>query len=97
MAPRLNEWFSWLPVPLFSGLPGFCDKTWLVDEETGFSAGVYHWQTLEDAGRYARSPALAFMTRRAVGGTVSHWVGPASSSLVDPWPPDSTRVPSSEP
>ena len=86
MAPRLNQWFSWLTIPLFSGLPGFCDKTWLVDDATGFSAGIYHWQTVADAARYARSPALGFMTRRSLPGTASYWVGPAGADLTRPWP-----------
>jgi hypothetical protein len=93
MAPRLNEWFSWLTIPLFSGLPGFRDKTWLVNEATGFSAGIYHWQTMEDAARYAHSPALGFMTRRSLPGTVSHWVGPPSSDLAGPWPPEVKEEP----
>lgn len=88
MAPRLNQWFSWLTIPLFSGLPGFRDKTWLVNQATGFSAAIYHWQTIADADRYAHSPALAFMTRRSLPGTCSHWVGPASHDLTRPWPPD---------
>lgn len=87
MAPRLNQWFSWLTIPLFSGLPGFCDKTWLVDDATGFSAGIYHWQTVADAAWYARSPALGFMTRRSLPGTASYWVGPAGADPTRPWPP----------
>jgi hypothetical protein len=93
MAPRLNEWFSWLTIPLFSGLPGFRDKTWLVNGATGFSAGIYHWQTIEDASRYAHSPALAFMTRRSLPDTVSHWVGPPSPDLDGPWPPEGKEEP----
>jgi hypothetical protein len=92
MAPQLNELFAWLPIPLFSGLPGFRDKTWLVNQETGFSAGIYHWQTVADAARYARSPALAFMTRRSVPGTVRHQVGPATDDLASPWPPEDNQA-----
>ena len=94
MPLRPNEWFSLLTIPLFSGLPGFRDKTWLVNEATGFSAAVYHWQAVEDAARYARSPALAFMTRRSLPGTISHRVGLASNTLTGPWPPDSKEEPS---
>ena len=97
MAPRLNQWFSWLTIPLFSGLPGFRDKTWLVDEATGFSAGIYHWQSVADAARYARSPALGFMTRRSLPGTASYWVGPAGADLTRPWPPGQPEPGSRDP
>ncbi|HZE17630.1 MAG TPA: hypothetical protein VE197_19080, partial [Mycobacterium sp.] len=90
MAPRRNQWFSWLTIPLFSGLPGFRDKSWLVNETTGFSAGIYHWQSIKDAARYARSPALAFMTKRSHPGSTSHWIGPTGDDLTRPWPPDSS-------
>lgn len=88
MPPRLNQWFSWLTIPLFAGLPGFRDKTWLVNEAAGVSASIYHWQTIDDALRYAQSPALAFMTRRSLPGSTTHWAGPASDQLSRPWPPD---------
>jgi len=71
MGPAVNEWFSWLPIPFFAGLPGFRRKLWLLDPASGDFSGYYEWQTTEDANTYARSFAMRFMTNRSVPGSVS--------------------------
>lgn len=71
MSPGLNRLFSLLPIPFFVGLPGFRSKLWLVDPATGDFAGLYEWDTVEDAESYSRSFAMRFMTRRSVPGSVS--------------------------
>lgn len=76
MSPRVNEWFSWLPIPFFAGLPGFRRKLWLFDPASGDFSGYYEWQTLDDAHVYAQSFAMRFMTDRSVPGSVSARVIP---------------------
>ncbi len=71
MSPKVNEWFSWLPIPFFAGLPGFRRKLWLLDPVSGDFSGYYEWQTLDDAHAYAQSFAMRFMTNRSVPGSVS--------------------------
>jgi hypothetical protein len=71
MSPTVNQWFSWLPIPFFAGLPGFRRKLWLVDPVSGDFSGYYEWQTPEDAEAYAHSFAMRFMTRRSVPSSVS--------------------------
>jgi hypothetical protein len=70
MPPRLNRVFSLLPIPFFSGLPGFRSKLWLMDPESGDFMGQYEWDSVEDAENYNRSFAMRFMTRRSVPGSV---------------------------
>jgi hypothetical protein len=72
MSVAANKRFSLIPIPFFTGLPGFCGKRWLVNEKTGEFAGYYGWRTRADAERYAGSFAVRFMTRRSVPGSVSY-------------------------
>lgn len=94
MPAQVNIAFSWLPIVLFMGLPGFVSKTWLVNDATGAFAGIYQWRTYQDAQRYAGSAALRFMTNRSVPGSVSYAVGtPPSDRLEKPWPPATPQRP----
>ncbi len=83
MSPKVNEWFSWLPIPFFSGLSGFRRKLWLFDPITGDFSGYYEWQTEQDAYAYAHSFAMRFMTARSIPGSVSARILPrdAKTSL----------------
>ena len=70
MSPRLNKVFSLFTIPLFSGLPGFRSKLWLLDEQTGDFMGIYEWATLKDAEFYSQSFAFRFMSGRSTPGSV---------------------------
>ncbi len=88
MPARVNVLFSWLPIVLFMGLPGFAGKSWLINDATGAFGGIYQWRTRQDAQRYSRSAALRFMTRRSVPGSVSFGIyTPPGQRLEAPWPP----------
>jgi hypothetical protein len=84
MSPKINEWFSWLPIPFFAGLPGFRRKLWLLDPVSGDFSGYYEWQTADDANNYAHSFAMRFMTARSIPGSVSARIIPASPSTTLP-------------
>ena len=72
MSPGLNKLFSLLPIPFFVGLPEFRSKLWMLDAVNGEFQGVYEWDTVECAEKYANSFAMKFMTMRAVPGSISH-------------------------
>lgn len=72
MPPRINKLFSWLTIPFFAGLPGFRHKLWLINETTGDFHGIYRWDTVADAERYADSFAMRFMAGRSVPGSAAH-------------------------
>ena len=76
MSPRMNILFSWLPIPLIVGLPGFRSKLWLLDETTGDFAGYYEWDTVQDAENYRHSFAARFMTGRSRPDSVSFRIIP---------------------
>ena len=78
MSARQNQRFSLLPIPFFVGLPGFRAKLWMLDETRGDFQGLYRWDSVAAAERYANSYAMRFMTRRAVPGSVSHRIVAAS-------------------
>ena len=80
MPPRLNIWFSWLPMLIILGLPGFRSKLWLIHEPTGDFAGLYEWDTAKDAKRYQDSIAMTFMTRRSYPESVSSEVIPGCTA-----------------
>lgn len=52
-------------LPFFTGLPGFCGKKFLVNEQEKTFSGRYEWETAELARKYARSYAVRFMARRS--------------------------------
>jgi hypothetical protein len=74
MSRRANILFSLLPIPFFTGLPGFRSKLWLYQPESGDFQGIYEWDTPADAEAYAQSFAMRFMTRRSVPGSVSYQI-----------------------
>ena len=52
-------------IPFFVGLPGFCNKQFMVDRESKAFSGEYEWATVENAKDYANSYAVSFMRRRS--------------------------------
>ena len=80
MSPKQNKLFSLLPIPFFIGLPGFRAKLWTVNEASGDSQGIYHWDTVQDAENYAHSFAMKFMAMRSVPGSVSYKITPHKST-----------------
>jgi hypothetical protein len=71
---RLNRGLSLIPVPLIGGYPGFRDKLWMVDEDTGDWQGVYEWDSTEALKAYQCSFALRVMNRRAEPESISYAV-----------------------
>jgi hypothetical protein len=74
MSVRQNIRFSLLPMVPLLGMPGFREKYWCMNRQTGGCQGIYAWQTAADAHAYAGSVALRFMTSRSLPGSVSHQV-----------------------
>ncbi|MHA1170393.1 MAG: hypothetical protein ACTSRU_21405 [Candidatus Hodarchaeales archaeon] len=52
-------------IPFFVGLPGFCNKKFMVNHEDSKFSGIYEWESVESAQAYARSFAVKFMTKRS--------------------------------
>jgi protein-S-isoprenylcysteine O-methyltransferase Ste14 len=68
---KANRRLSLIPIPLIAGFPGFLDKIWMVNEETGYWQGVYQWDSEQSVKQYQRSFVLGIMNRRALPSTVT--------------------------
>jgi hypothetical protein len=68
---EFNRMLSLIPVPMIAGFPGFMDKIWLKNADTGFWYGLYQWENEEQINRYRVSFVLGMMIRRADQSTVS--------------------------
>lgn len=66
-----NKRLSMMPAPFLIAFPGFREKIWTINEETGEFQGIYQWDSLESAERYPESFIFKAMTKRAVSGSVS--------------------------
>ncbi len=61
-----NIRLSRIPIPLIAGFPGFRDKVWMIDYDSGFWQGVYQWESPEAIEKYKKSFVLKLMNMRAV-------------------------------
>jgi hypothetical protein len=66
-----NIRFSRLPMIFLLGFPGFRAKYWTVEDGSGACQGIYDWDTISHAERYASSIALRFLSGRSEPGSVS--------------------------
>jgi len=61
-------------VPVIDAKPGFISKMWLGNDETGEFAGVYRFDTREDAEAYVQSDVIAFLrSLPTIDGEVTCW------------------------
>jgi hypothetical protein len=72
--PAVNRWFSLLPVPAIIGMPGFKKKTWTYCDETGYSQGIYRFESVEAAEAYRASPVVRILEKRTVPGSMEHTI-----------------------
>ena len=61
---KIIKWTKFT-IPLFAGLPGFCNKKFMVNETERKYSGCYEWESLECARKYANSYAMKFMKKRS--------------------------------
>jgi len=77
LSSSVNRWFSLAPLPFCVGCPGFRSKLWMDDPATGECAGIYEWDTRQDAQNYADSYAMRFSKGRSQPGafhyTIQSW------------------------
>jgi len=71
-SPETNRRLSLIPVPVILGMPGFRQKTWTFCETSGFSQGIYQFESPETADGYRRSPVMRILEKRSVPGSMTH-------------------------
>ena len=77
-SPAANRRLSLIPIPVITGMPGFRQKTWTYCEESGFSQGIYQFESAEQAEGYIRSPVMRTLERRSVPGSTSRELLPGT-------------------
>lgn len=76
LSQQANKIASLIPIPLIVGFPGFRDKIWMVNEETGDWQGVYQWESEKVVEDYQQSFVLGIMNRRAIQASLSSTILP---------------------
>jgi hypothetical protein len=77
-----NERLSLLPIPAILGMPGFLQKTWTHCDETGYSQGIYQFESAVQAEAYHRSPLIRVLKKRTVQGSFSWQLVPGQEDPV---------------
>jgi hypothetical protein len=72
LSQQANRITSLIPIPLIVGFPGFREKIWMVNEETGYWQGVYQWESEQAVEDYQRSFVLGIMNRRSIQESLSY-------------------------
>ncbi len=76
LSHKANKLASLIPIPLIIGFPGFKDKVWMINEDTGFWQGVYQWESEDAVERYIKSFVLGVMNKRSVPNSISYEIIP---------------------
>jgi hypothetical protein len=71
-------------------MPGFRQKTWTFCGETGYSQGIYQFESMELAEGYRTSPVMRILEKRSVPGSTSHELLPGTliEDYLETWPQD---------
>ena len=68
-----NKLASLLPMLLIAGFPGFVQKIYAVNKETGYWQGMYAWRSENHLDAYTNSFVYRMMNKRAQRGTVNSY------------------------
>lgn len=86
LSHKTNKWVSIIPMLVIAGFPGFIQKLYAVNEETGYWQGMYAWRSAKHLEAYRQSFVFQMMKKRAQRGTVQEQVIPNRnlSDLIEP-------------
>ena len=76
LSQKANKLMSLIPIPLIVGFPGFREKIWMVNEETGYWQGVYQWESEQAVKEYQQSFVLGIMNKRSIHASLSYTILP---------------------
>ena len=72
LSQKANRFVSQVPMLLITGFPGFRVKMYAVNQENGYWAGIYQWESKHALDAYKQSLVLRMMNSRAIDGTVTY-------------------------
>lgn len=70
LSHQANKLASIIPMLLIAGFPGFVQKFYGVNNETGYWQGMYEWKSVSHLEDYKKSFVYRMMNKRALRGTV---------------------------
>ena len=76
LSHKVNKLTSLIPVFLIVSFPGFRDKIWMINEDTGYWQGIYQWESEDAVEKYKKSFVLGVMNKRAVPNSISYEIIP---------------------
>ena len=68
----VNKRLSLIPIPVITGIPGFRQKTWTYCEESGYSQGIYQFESAYQAEGYRKSSVMRILEKRSAPGSTSY-------------------------
>ena len=71
LSHKANEVASFLPMMLIAGFPGFIQKMYAVNDQSGYWMGMYEWKSKQHLDAYKKSLVFRMMNKRAVNESVS--------------------------
>lgn len=66
LSHRTNKMVSLIPMLLIAGFPGFVQKMYAVNEESGYWQGIYEWKAKQHLEAYKKSFVFRMMKNRAL-------------------------------
>ena len=73
---KANIRLSRVPIFMIAGFPGFSDKLWMIDWDSGYWQGIYQWKNDDTIKKYKKSFVLGLMNKRAERNTLSYQIIP---------------------
>jgi hypothetical protein len=70
LSHQANKLASIIPMLLIAGFPGFVQKFYAVNNDSGYWQGMYEWKSVNHLEDYKQSFVYRMMNRRALKGTV---------------------------
>jgi hypothetical protein len=70
LSHQANKLASIIPMLLIAGFPGFIQKLYAINKETGYWQGMYEWGSVNQLEVYKKSFVYRMMNKRAIKGTV---------------------------
>lgn len=71
LSHRANKLASVIPMLLIAGHPGFIQKIYAADHESGCWRGMYQWKSREHLEQYKRSFVYRMMNKRAIQSSIT--------------------------
>jgi hypothetical protein len=70
LSHRANKLASFIPMLIIAGHPGFIQKIYAADHDSGRWQGMYQWKSREYLEQYKRSFVYRMMNKRAVKSSI---------------------------